>query len=321
MKFTHFLYSFVHRISISLSVGVVILICFTSCLDDDDNPGPQENALQVLEADGDFSLFLSAMEHAELLDLLSQSLSITVFAPSNSAFTTFLTSEGVSAAEEIPVDELTPILLYQFLPFGLRSTDLQSVYYFSANRFSPDSVAVVMLANITPNAIVFNSQATVTQSDIEAQNGFIHKTDAVLTPPNVLSIIETNPNFSILEEALTITGLADSLISTSPKTLFAPPDGAFEDLFSELPGVNDIDDFPVAELERIIRFHIAEDNFISQELFFNDLTTLLEDKELRVENTGGANISVNLQTAIILPDVQATNGIIHVINDVLDPGD
>lgn len=302
----------------------ILIIGFTSCLDSDD-PGPTENLLEVMQTDPDVALFLDALELANLTPILTQFSSVTVFAPTNTAFSAFLANEDATSAGDIPVDELTPFLLYQLLPGGLRSENFQSVYYFSANSFSPDSQSVILLANVNPstNQITINDQATVIESNIEAQNGFIHKTDSVLTPPTAWELIRKNNNFSTFEQALIRLGLDDSLASESLITVFAPPNRAFDELLASLPGVDDLDDFSDEQLDRIIRFHLVPDNYISVELIIAELPTFLDGELLRVESisagSGGLSTSVNLQTAVLLSDVQGTNGVIHVVNEVLDP--
>ena len=65
----------------------------------------------------------------------------------------------------------------------------------------------------------------------------IHVIDKVLVPPGVLTVVQmaqTNPNFSVLVEAVVAAGLADDLSGAGPFTVFAPTNDAFVAALGEL---------------------------------------------------------------------------------------
>jgi transforming growth factor-beta-induced protein len=118
-----------------------------------------------------------------------------------------------------------------------------------------------------------------------------------------------------LAAALTRAGLLDALQGTDPLTVFAPTDEAFANLLTAI-GQTSIDDVPVSVLQSILTYHVVEGKVASSMISAGDVTTLSgEDISLSTAN----GIEVNGVMVINPFDVDATNGIVHTINEVLVP--
>jgi uncharacterized surface protein with fasciclin (FAS1) repeats len=122
--------------------------------------------------------------------------------------------------------------------------------------------------------------------------------------------------FDHLIAAVVRAGLAETLDGHRQLTVFAPTDAAFERLFAAL-GVSGVDQIPVDTLRSVLLYHVAPGN--------RDSTSVLESSRIRTLLKGFLVPSVHDGSAwingarIVLPDVRASNGVIHVIDGVLLP--
>merc|ERR1712157_253182 len=154
--------------------------------------------------------------------------------------------------------------------------------------------------------------------DIEADNGVIHAIDSVLTPPsvsnNIVDLAVGDPNFSTLVAAAQAAGLAEALSGEGPFTVFAPSN----DAFAALPEgtIDDLLADPSGALTDILKYHVVSANAVSSGLSSGDVPTLQGD-ELKIE-VSESGVMVN-DANVIMADVIASNGIVHVIDAVLLP--
>jgi uncharacterized surface protein with fasciclin (FAS1) repeats len=122
--------------------------------------------------------------------------------------------------------------------------------------------------------------------------------------------------FDQLIAAVVRTGLVDTLNGHRQLTVFAPTDAAFARLFAAL-GVSGVDQIPVETLRAVLLYHVAPGN--------RDAASVLASSRVRTLSKGFLVPSVHDGSAwingarIILPDVHASNGVIHVIDSVLLP--
>jgi uncharacterized surface protein with fasciclin (FAS1) repeats len=146
----------------------------------------------------------------------------------------------------------------------------------------------------------------------------------VIGLPSVVTFAAADPNFSTLAGALTAQGLVSTLQSTttppSPFTVFAPTNAAFAALDAEIPGV--VASLTSAQLSSVLTYHVvAGANVLSSTLTQGQVVTTFETGTLTVGLTGGAKLTDerNRITNIVAVDVQAANGVIHVLDNVLLP--
>lgn len=144
--------------------------------------------------------------------------------------------------------------------------------------------------------------------------------DVVVEPQgptqNIVEIAIDN-GYSSLAAALTRADLVDDLQSAGTFTVFAPTNEAFSSLLEAI-GQTSIDDVPVPILERILLYHVVPSTVLSSEITPGDVASL-EGGNLSLTNTNG--IQVNGANVISPFDVEATNGVIHTIDQVLVPAD
>lgn len=137
---------------------------------------------------------------------------------------------------------------------------------------------------------------------------------------NIVQIASSNPDFSTLVTAVKAAGLADTLASPGPFTVFAPTNEAF----AALPaGTLDTLLKPEnkATLASILTYHVVSGSVYSKDVKAGSVTTV-----------NGANFTVSFDSGsvfltddkgnkakIVTTDIAASNGVIHVINAVLLP--
>lgn len=259
-----------------------------------------------------YSTFNAALGSSGLASVFARN-ELTVFAPTDAAFAAL----GLNPGNVRRVPNLKEILLYHVVAGTVLSTDL-------SNGFVPTLNGAAVEINLDGGAKV--NDANIVMVDKRARNGVIHGIDAVLLPPtkNIVQIAAGNPDFSILVEAVTAAGLGDLLATTNNITVFAPNNQAFLDLLDEQEVgslgelVTKIGGIPA--LQRVLAYHV----FGGGRVYSSDLTNtsidMLSTDKVTIDVAGPSLIDENNRTSgIIGTDIQATNGVIHVINKVILP--
>merc|ERR1712032_1524839 len=238
---------------------------------------------------------------AELKDILSSDGNYTIFAPPNTAFAALPEELVNKLLEPTWRPQLQDVLLYHALASKVYSTDLANDLEVPTINFLGDPITVYLDPPRINNATIIMDLV-----DIEADNGVIHAIDSVLTPPSISNDIMdlgmANPDFSILVAALQAAGLVEALSGEGPFTLFAPSNDAFAD--------------PTGALTDILKYHVVAANAVSYGLSSGDVPTLQGD-DLKIE-VSVSGVKVN-DANVVVADVIASNGIVHVIDAVLLP--
>ena len=144
---------------------------------------------------------------------------------------------------------------------------------------------------------------------------FITKADNNASSSTVVEIAVSNPDFSILVDAVKKAGLVEALSADGPFTVFAPTNEAFKKLFSQL-GVDGIKDLTAEQLTPILTYHVVSGKVMSTDLSNTMVPTLNEGHKLKVDLTEGVKIN---DSKVIAADIAGKNGVIHVIDKVLIP--
>lgn len=135
---------------------------------------------------------------------------------------------------------------------------------------------------------------------------------------NVVALAAANESFKTLTAALTAAGLTETLSGEGPFTVFAPTDAAFaalpQDALQELlkPENKQI-------LVKILTYHVVPGKVTSTDLKSGEVKTV-EGGAVNVKVDPAAGVTVN-DAKVVQPDIQASNGVIHVIDKVILPPD
>ncbi len=116
-----------------MSIALTGILFFSSCEKDKDEPKDpsttDQTIAEYLLADPDFSILVEAATKAGLVDELSGTTNLTLFAPPNTAFNALFTQLGVSGIADLTAETLTPILLYHVFGGEKKSSALTAGYY------------------------------------------------------------------------------------------------------------------------------------------------------------------------------------------------
>jgi transforming growth factor-beta-induced protein len=304
--------------SFALSIGILAL-SFSACKKDETTNNTTvtpaaKSIYETAKADTTFSILVAGIDKAGLKTTLSGTGTFTVFAPSNSAFRKLGLSVAVinSITDAKEIEELKELILFHALGTKVKSTELSNSYASSLFTVNGNGVSL----KIAVNPVKINNEANVTMANIETSNGIIHVVDAVLMPPTVVDIAVNNGGFTSLVAALDKADLVETLEDSESITVFAPADKAFSDINFKL------DDFTKEALAPILTAHVLGSQVRSSQIKNNDqVTTLNESVKLTFNTTmgvkfsGGKTSDISVTTA----DLQATNGVVHVINKVILP--
>jgi uncharacterized surface protein with fasciclin (FAS1) repeats len=232
---------------------------------------------------------------------------LTVFAPTDEAFAAL----GYYPNNIASVPNLKEILLYHVVAGTVYSFQLTSGFVPTLNGAAVE---------IKVNGGVMVNDANVVSADIKARNGVIHAIDEVLFPPkkNLVELaVSFNPGqFNKLVAAVIKAELVGTLSEGGPFTVFAPTDAAFE-----AAGID-----PAAmtkeELIPVLLHHVVPGRVYSSDLVSGPVPTLNGNVTVNVSNltiTDGSNSMPPANLIAALLNVQATNGVVHVIDKVLKP--
>ena len=112
----------------ALFVFFVGLTVLTSCDDDDDNVKTPETISEIAAANPNLTSLVAALTRANLVQTLDNPGTYTVFAPTNAAFSTFLSANNFASLEAVPVNVLTQVLLNHVIAEELPAASLTTGY-------------------------------------------------------------------------------------------------------------------------------------------------------------------------------------------------
>ena len=271
----------------------------------------QDSILATAAGNPDFSTLVTAVQAAELQHTLAGPGPFTVFAPSNAAFDKL--PKGTVEALLLPENKamLQGILTNHVVVGKVPASQVIS---------TPGTVAVggQWLAFTTDKEGAKVDGVWVKTTDIACHNGIIHVIDSVMLPTDsdLVQVAASNGSFNTLLAAAQAAGLAETLKSPGPFTIFAPTDDAFASLGDKtiasllLPKNR-------ATLARILKNHVVAGRLYSPEAISAGSAMTLAGTRLPIAITDkGAMVGT---ASIVTTDVDAKNGVIHVIDTVLIP--
>lgn len=132
---------------------------------------------------------------------------------------------------------------------------------------------------------------------------------------NIVAVAQDTPDLSTLVKAVSAAGLVETLEEPGPYTVFAPTNQAFEALGGTLDRL--LEPQNKAELAEILTYHVVPGELTSSELSDGQKLKTVQGDTLEVRIADG-EVTVN-GAKVATPDVKASNGVVHVIDEVLTP--
>jgi transforming growth factor-beta-induced protein len=282
-----------------------------ACASSSVRAGSDKDLVATAVEAGNFKTLAAALEAAGLVGALQGQGPFTVFAPSDEAFARL----PKGALENLLKPEnkalLASVLTYHVVPAKL--TAAQVVELRSADALNGQRLPIQV-----EDGSVRVAGAGVVTTDVMASNGVIHVIDRVLMPATA-NLVETATQagtFRTLLAAADAAGLAATLAEGGPFTLLAPDDKAF----AKLPaGTLErlLEPANQTELAAILKLHVIPGRAFAAEVSGQSELTPLAGGPLAVRVVDG-KVSIG-GARVIATDLQARNGVIHVLDTVLMP--
>ena len=265
----------------------------------------------ALEA-GNFNTLAAALRAGELVGALQGEGPFTVFAPTDAAFAALPEGTLESLLEPENKGLLQAILTYHVVAGAVPAEDVVELDF--AATLNGQRVDIV-----TSREGVSIDGAKVTTTDIRCTNGIIHVIDAVILP-NTEDLVATAIGaeaFPTLVAAVQAAGLVEALQGDGPFTVFAPT----EEAFAALPE-GTLESLLRPEnretLASILKLHVVPGRIYSDAAAAGAEVASLQGGHLRTEFREHEGVFVN-GAKVVQADIEASNGVIHVIDAVLLP--
>ena len=313
-----------------LSISL-LFISMHSCSKDENEPQMviQKTIFEHVASSMNYSYLSYALQKTDLDHILNGEGNFTLYAPNNRAFIGFLMRRGYSDLDEVPTEVLKKLLLNHVMAGQIQYRDFKSGYYPTAAGSDVNDRPLFIYINQVNMRVTLNGSSRIVQGNINASNGVIHAVNAVIPIPSLVTFVLADPNLYNLSLALTRDDLTQdfpTILNTengrapAPFTVFAPNNMAFVDLLNELEidRLNLIDE---PTLNLTLNHHVlGETNALSSDLSDNlTLSTLGGDITANVSD-GVSLIDGNARVSkIIASDIQANNGVLHIIDKVILP--
>ena len=270
-------------------------------------------------ADGRFTTLVAAVGAAELVDTLKGEGPFTVFAPTDDAFAALPAGTVDELLKPENKQKLTDILLYHVVSGSVMAADVTALTS-ATTVLGKDAAVKVDMGN------VYINESKVIITDIATSNGVIHVIDAVLLPPSDDAMMEKNTivdiavadgRFTTLVAAVTAAELVETLSGEGPFTVFAPTD----DAFAALPA-GTLDSLLLPEnkqqLTDILLYHVVSGKVMAADVVTLTSAPTVLGKDVTITVKDGS-VFLNDTVQVIITDIEASNGVIHVIDAVLLP--
>jgi transforming growth factor-beta-induced protein len=290
--------------------------------------------VDIAVGDSQFSTLVAALTEADLVSTLQGDGPFTVFAPTDAAFAELLAALGIEAGDLLAHPQLADVLLYHVVSGKVMSTDL------SDGMMAPTVGGEEITVDLS-NGVKINS-SNVIAADIEATNGVIHVIDTVLVPESfkldygsedmmeesmekmaespakdIVDIALADEQFSMLVMLLQRADLVGALQGDGPFTVFAPTNDAFVDLVTAL-GITPSELMAQPDLANVLLYHVVSGKVMSTDLSDGLAAPTLLGESITFDLSSGVMAN---NASVIAADIEASNGVIHVIDTVLVPED
>lgn len=285
------------------------------------------NIVQVAQATADLSTLVSAVVEAQLAATLSGAGPFTVFAPTNEAFARLPAATLRMLLEPANRSKLQAILEYHVIRAKVTSAQLRPFQEVTTVEGQTLDIRVR-----DGHVYVGNGGAQVTTANVKASNGVVHIIDRVLIPPtrhqshshhvarakNIVQLAQATPDLSTLVQAVVAASLVKTLSGPGPFTVFAPTNEAFAALpqgtLQHLLRPEN-----KRELQAVLEYHVISGAIRSTDLQGYQDPRTVEGSRLDIAIRNGRVYVGDAGAEVTTANVIASNGVVHIINEVLLP--
>ncbi|KAL7832121.1 hypothetical protein AOLI_G00296690 [Acnodon oligacanthus] len=248
---------------------------------------------------------------SKLREEIEGSGSYTFFAPSNEAWDLLDPEVRNGLVSNVNI-ELYNALHYHMANKRLLTKDLKNGMTITS-MYNDLSLHI----NHYANGVVTVNCARIIHGNQVATNGVVHVIDRVITAVGntIQDVIDVEDDLSSLNTVVTASGLMDKLGEPGQFTLFAPTNDAFSKLDSEvmerLMGDKGV-------LQALLKYHLLDSVQCSEAIMTGTSYETLEGTNIEI-GCNGDSLTVNGIKMVLKKDIVTTNGVIHLIDQVLMP--
>jgi transforming growth factor-beta-induced protein len=267
--------------------------------------------IEAALATDSLSTLATAIKAAGLVEALQSEGPFTVFAPTNDAFAKLPAGTVATLLKPENINQLRSVLLFHVAKgtYGAKDvTRLSGLETLQGQRVSFDASR----KGVTVDG------AGVVSADIQVQNGVIHVVDTVLLPSsnNIVSVAQEAGMFNTLLAAAKAAGLVGVLTGSEPVTVFAPTDEAF----AKLPA-GTVESLLKPEnkdqLAAILAYHVVPGRVYAKDALSAGRARTAQGSEVVIDMING---KLKIDSAnVIANDIDASNGVVHIIDSVILP--
>lgn len=265
---------------------------------------------QVLNSTAELSNLTALLSSAGLVTTLDAASDITILAPNNAAFADFMSSPAANASN----DTLAALLTYHVI---------NGTYVnFTDPAFVGTYLNTAPYGNITGgqavevrNSTVYSglrANSSISGSPVNFTGGVVHIIDHVLTLPQTISDTALSFGLSSFYGAVSNASLVDTVNSAMDVTVFVPNNAAFQAIGSALPNLT------MDNITSILSYHVINGTVAYSSLLSNESVGTLQGNNLTITVHNSSAVYVN-SARVIIPDIIVANGVVHVIDEVLNP--
>uniref|UniRef100_A0A3B5M285 Periostin, osteoblast specific factor a n=1 Tax=Xiphophorus couchianus TaxID=32473 RepID=A0A3B5M285_9TELE len=233
----------------------------------------------------------------------------TVFAPSNEAWDEL---NPVTALEDNVNIELFNALHYHMVNHRLMTKDMKNGMTVTS-MYNDQGI----LINHYPNGVVTVNCARIIHGNQMATNGVVHVIDRVISSVTgtIKDYLESEEQLSSFNNAAFIAGIMDKLDQPDQFTLFAPTNEAFDKL---TPGFMEsiFENEPV--IKALVTYHMLNSVQCAEAIMAGSVYETEEGSTIEI-GCDGDSLTVNGIKMVLKKDIVASNGVIHLIDEVLIP--
>jgi uncharacterized surface protein with fasciclin (FAS1) repeats len=273
--------------------------------------GFEKNIVETAVEAGKFKTLATALTAAGLIDAVNGPGPFTVFAPNDDAFAKVPKETLEMLLKPENKEKLKAVLTYHVVPGKVMAKDVVGLK--GAKSLNGQRIDV----KVDGDKVSVDG-ANVVATDIACTNGVIHVIDSVILPAsdNIPAVATKAGKFSTLLAAAKAAGLVDALSGDKALTVFAPTDEAF----GKLPK-GTVESLLKPEnkdkLKAILLYHVVEGRVYSEDALKAKSAATLQGGKVEITVKDGAAY-VN-GAKILATDVDAGNGVIHIIDSVILP--
>jgi uncharacterized surface protein with fasciclin (FAS1) repeats len=296
------------------------LAILSACEEEVGTTNEFENVKSVYETiadDPNFSTLVSIVERVELTSVFTQNPQLTVFAPTNEAF-----EKLGQDLTQMPDHELREVILYHVLGQKITTPEFtQGWEYLQTETYSaPEDYQLSLYVEKQVEQVKLNGTISVITPDIKASNGIIHKVDEVLMPMNLWQLLQVNKQFVefvefLKEEPEMMYSLQEA--QEDLYSLFAPKNDAFE-MIQEITT-----QWSPEERQHVLSYHmIPSEQLRLSQLQDGQEITALNGTSFWVSREDNVVSLIDERERVIsfeVTDIQATNGVLQMVDKVLLP--